>query len=46
MSLGIDDLASLESCAADANVGAIMVAMATAVAKRFCLIDVIVPFTP
>jgi hypothetical protein len=44
--LGIDDLASLESCAAEANVGAMMVAMATAVVKRLCLMVVIVTFTP
>ena len=34
-------LASLESWAAEANVGAMMVAMATAAVKRFCLSVVI-----
>ena len=46
MSLGIADLASLESCAADANVGAMMVAMATAVVKMLCLMVVMITFTP
>ena len=41
MSLGIADLASLESWAAEANVEAMMVAMATAAVQRFCRVVVI-----